>query len=223
MVTEPLLISELFYSLQGESTWSGLPCLFVRLSGCNLRCSYCDARYTWEEPGQAMEVSVIMDWINQTPDVMVEITGGEPLRQNGIYPLTQHLLQDGRRVLLETNGSLPLCGVPDGVHTIMDIKCPDSGMAEHNLGENLEVLRERQRRGCRDEVKFVLSSVNDFHFARDMVIRHHLDRLLPVLFSPVKGALDPTVLADLLLKDHLNVRLQMQLHTLLWPDRNRGV
>jgi 7-carboxy-7-deazaguanine synthase len=223
MVTEPLLISELFYSLQGESTWSGLPCLFVRLSGCNLRCSYCDARYTWEEPGQAMELSEIMDWINQTPDVMVEITGGEPLRQNAIYPLIQHLLRDERRVLLETNGSLPLCGVPDGVHIIMDIKCPDSGMAEHNLAENLDVLRERERRGCRDEVKFVLSSVDDFHFARDMVIRHQFDRLLPVLFSPVKGALDPAALADLLLKHHLNVRLQMQLHTLLWPDRNRGV
>lgn len=223
MATEHLLISELFYSIQGESTWAGLPCLFVRLAGCNLRCSYCDARYTWEEPGTSMEPAAIVDWINQTPGVLVEITGGEPLRQNGIYPLMQDLLGGGRTVLLETNGSLPICAVPDGVCVIMDIKCPDSGMAEYNLMENLEVLQERQGRGCRDEVKFVLSSTDDFHFARDMVLRHRLDRLLPVLFSPVRDGLAPVHLAELLLKHRLNVRLQLQLHTLLWPTQTRGV
>lgn len=223
MAIEPLLVSELFASIQGESTWAGLPCLFVRLSGCNLRCSYCDAAYTWEEPGQAMEQEAIMDWINQTPDIMVEITGGEPLRQNGVYPLMHTLLRNGRTVLLETNGSLPLCAVADGVHIIMDIKCPDSGMAAHNLIENLDVLRERQRRGCGDEIKFVLSSVADFHFARDMVLRHRLEQLLPVLFSPVHGGLQPAQLAELLLQNRLNVRLQLQLHTLLWPGQRRGV
>jgi len=223
MVTESLLVSELFYSIQGESTWAGLPCLFIRLAGCNLRCSYCDARYTYVEPGQTMERSTILDWIDQYPDTMVEITGGEPLCQNSVYPLFQDLLARNRSVLLETNGSLPICGVPDGVHIIMDVKCPDSGMADHNLAENLDVLRDRQRRGCHDEIKFVLSSENDFHYARKMVIDQQFDQLLPVLFSPVSGGLTPTRLAELLLDHNLAVRLQLQLHTVLWPDRNRGV
>ena len=222
MATESLLVSELFTSIQGESTWAGLPCLFVRLAGCNLRCSYCDARYTYEEPGVANGQDAILDWIAQNPGIMVEITGGEPLGQNGVYPLMQALLDQDRPVLLETNGSLPICAVPDGVHIIMDVKCPDSGMAEHHLSENMDVLRERQRRGCRDEIKFVLSSENDFNHARDMVIRHQLDTLLPVLFSPVRGKLLPLHLAELLLKHRLNVRLQLQLHTLLWPEQSRG-
>jgi 7-carboxy-7-deazaguanine synthase len=223
MANEPLLVAELFHSIQGESTWAGLPCLFVRLSGCNLRCRYCDAAYTWEEPGQRMAPEAIIDWLNQQPGIMVEITGGEPLRQNGVYPLMQTLLDQGRIVLLETNGSLPICTVADRVHIIMDVKCPDSGMAGHNLAENLEMLRERQQRGCRDEIKFVLSSEEDFHFAREMVCRFGLDRLLPVLFSPVQGALAPADLAGLLLESGLNVRLQLQLHALLWPDQSRGV
>ena len=223
MATEPLLVAELFYSIQGESTWAGLPCLFVRLAGCNLRCAYCDARYAYEEPGQAMESSGILDWIDQRPGLPVEITGGEPLCQNGVYPLFQELLARDRCVLLETNGSLPICGVPDWVHIIMDVKCPGSGMADHNLAENIEVLRDRQRRCCRDEIKFVLSSEEDFHFARKMVIQQQLDQLLPVLFSPVRREMSPTRLAELLLAHNLHVRLQLQLHTLLWPDISRGV
>lgn len=218
-----LLVSELFYSIQGESTWAGLPCLFVRLSGCNLRCTYCDASYTWEEPGQTMDLASIIIWLRQKPGVMVELTGGEPLRQSASYQLMQALLADGRRVLLETNGSLPLCAVPDAVHIIMDVKCPDSGMAQHHLADNFTVLGERARRGCRDEVKFVLSSEVDFHFARDLVGRHRLDSLLPVLFSPVRNRLAATMLAELLLQYPLNVRLQLQLHSLLWPGQLRGV
>ena len=135
-----------------------------------------------------MEYASIMDRINQDPGTMVEITGGEPLCQIGVYPLMQELLLQERVVLLETNGSLPICAVPDGVHIIMDIKCPDSGMSEHNLGENLQVLGERRQRGCRDEIKFVLSSPGDFHWAKNMVEQHRLDRLLPVLFSPGHGS-----------------------------------
>lgn len=222
-VVDSLLVAELFYSIQGESTWAGLPCLFVRLSGCNLRCSYCDARYTWEEPGQAMAVAEILNWLRQRPGVMIEITGGEPLQQPAVYALMQELLAEGRRVLVETNGSLPLCAVPDGVHIIMDVKCPGSGMAQYHLTENFSVLAERARRGCRDEVKFVLSSETDFHFARDQVTLHHLDTLLPVLFSPVRGRLEATRLAELLLHHQLKVRLQLQLHSLLWPGELRGV
>jgi len=188
-----------------------------------LRCGYCDARYAFEEPGKAMEPSMIFDWISQYPGTMVEITGGEPLCQRGVYSLFQELLARNLSVLLETNGSLPICEVPDGVHIIMDVKCPDSGMADHNLAENLEVLRDRQRRGCHDEIKFVLSSDDDFHFAKKMVTQHQLAQLLPVLFSPVKEGLTPIRLAELLLDHRLHVRLQLQLHTVLWPDIDRGV
>lgn len=223
MVTESLLVSELFYSIQGESTRAGLPCLFVRLAGCNLRCAYCDASYTWDETGKPMLVADIVAWTDQQPGVLVEITGGEPLRQAGVYPLMQTLLDAGRSVLLETNGSLPLCGVPDAVGVIVDLKCPDSGMAGHNLADNLAFLRERKRRGCFDEIKFVLSSLDDYHWAREVVEQHRLDRVLPVLFSPVRERLDPATLAQLLLEHRLNVRLQLQLHTLLWPGQSRGV
>jgi 7-carboxy-7-deazaguanine synthase len=133
------------------------------------------------------------------------------------------LLAAGRRVLLETNGSLPLSGVPDAVAIIMDIKCPDSGMAAHNLPENITLLKERSQRQCRDEIKFVLSSIEDFHWARTLVEKERLDQAVPVLFSPVRPLLDPQTLAQLVLDHRLNVRLQLQLHTLLWPDQTRGV
>ena len=221
-MTEPLKISELFYSIQGESTWAGLPCLFIRLAGCNLRCTYCDARYAWEE-SIAMERADILAWVGRYPGIPVEITGGEPLQQPEVYPLLRALIEEKRQVLLETNGSLPLDAVPDAVHIIMDIKCPDSGMAARNLPENIDLLRERSRRQCRDEIKFVLSSLADFHWARALVEREQLDQWLPVLFSPVRPLLDPQTLAQLLLEHRLKVRLQLQLHTLLWPDRTRGV
>ncbi|MBV5316186.1 MAG: radical SAM protein [Desulfobulbaceae bacterium] len=219
-----MLISELFYSIQGESTWAGLPCLFIRLAGCNLRCNYCDAHYTWdEEAAEPMAIADILAWTAQYPGSMVEITGGEPLRQDGVHPLMLALLNADRQVLLETNGSLPLDAVPDAVRIIMDIKCPDSGMAAHNLPENINRLRERSRRQCRDEIKFVLSSEGDFHWARQLVEREQLDRLLPVLFSPVRPLLEPQRLAQLILEHRLNIRLQLQLHTLLWPEQSRGV
>lgn len=222
-MTEPLRIAELFYSIQGESTRAGLPCVFIRLAGCNLRCIYCDARYAWEEPGVAMELADILAWVAQYPGILVEITGGEPLQQAGVFPLMQALIDSSHQVLLETNGSLPLGGVADAVGIIMDIKCPGSGMAARNLPENLDLLRERSGRQCRDEIKFVLSSVADFHWARAMVEQQRLEQIAPVLFSPVRPLLDPQTLAQLLLEHRLPVRLQLQLHTLLWPDQTRGV
>ncbi len=222
-MTEILHTSELFYSIQGESTRAGLPCLFIRLAGCNLRCAYCDARYTWEDAAVPMTMEDLLAWVAQYPGILVEITGGEPLHQPGVYPLMEHLLACGRQVLLETNGSLPVSGVPDAVAIIMDIKCPDSGMAARNLPENIALLKERSRRQCRDEIKFVLSSVDDFHWARTLVEDERLDQVAPVLFSPVRPLLAPQTLARLLLDHRLNVRLQLQLHTLLWPGQNRGV
>ena len=222
-MTEPLLVSELFYSLQGESTRAGLPCLFIRLAGCNLRCRYCDARYTWKEPGEPMTAAAILAWVEQFPGVMVELTGGEPLFQAGALPLLEQLVATGRQVLLETNGSLPVDRVPAQVAIIFDVKCPDSGMAEHNLLANLDCLRARRLRGATDEIKFVLSSEADFHWARELVLRHRLERNATVLFSPVRPLLDPARLAELLLDHRLPVRLQLQLHTLLWPGCARGV
>ncbi|MDR2550528.1 MAG: radical SAM protein [Desulfobulbus sp.] len=221
-MTEPLHVSELFYSIQGESTWAGLPCLFVRLAGCNLRCAYCDARYAWQEPGKSMTVEDILAWAAPTPGVPVEITGGEPLLQTAAYPLMQALVREGREVLLETNGSLALDRVPEAVRIIMDIKCPGSGMAGHNLPENLAILRDRRERGCRDEIKFVLSSEGDFHWARELLARTGLAAMHPVLFSPVRPLFAPQALAELLLAYRLPVRLQLQLHTQLWPEKTRG-
>ena len=222
-MTEPLQISELFYSLQGESTWAGLPCLFIRLAGCNLRCTYCDARYAWQEPPVAMALPDILAWVAQYPGILIEITGGEPLWQPGVSPLMQALIEEGRQVLLKTNGSLPLAKVPAAVSIIMDIKCPDSGMTDRNLPENIDLLKERSRRQCRDEIKFVLSSIADFHWARQIVEQQQLDQWVPVLFSPVQPLLSPQDLAQLLLDHRLKVRLQLQLHTLLWPGQTRGV
>lgn len=170
-----------------------------------------------------MTVAEILAWVETVPGVMVEITGGEPLCQPGVHTLMEGLLAVGRPVLLETNGSQPLDAVPDAVGIIMDVKCPDSGMAPSNLAENLVILRQRKHRGCRDEIKFVLSSEADFHWARAYVATEQLASTLPVLFSPVQPNLLAPVLADLLLKHRLNVRLQLQLHTLLWPDQTRGV
>lgn len=223
MATESLLVSELFYSIQGESTRAGLACLFIRLAGCNLRCSWCDARYTWEEPGTVMTVAEVLAWAASTPEVPVEVTGGEPLIQPGVYPLINGLLEAGRNVLLETNGSLPLCAVPDAVVIIMDVKCPGSGMTAHNLEENIGYLRERRRRGCRDEIKFVLSSENDFSWADCYVRKQRLESDFPILFSPVQPTFAPRELARLLMANQSPARLQLQLHTLLWPEKKRGV
>ncbi|MFH7321245.1 7-carboxy-7-deazaguanine synthase QueE [Desulfurivibrio sp. D14AmB] len=217
----PLQIAEVFYSLQGESSWAGYPCLFVRLTGCNLRCSYCDARYSYEEPGTAYSLQDLLialkglEPTGQRVD-LVEITGGEPLLQEGVYPLLDALLADGRRVLLETNGSLSLARVPAAVHCIMDVKCPGSGMADRLDLDNFRRLTGN------DEIKFVLSDRPDYDWALTIIKQH---RLLPhhrLVFSPAAGRLAPADLAAWLLADALPIRLQLQLHTLLWPNRRRG-
>lgn len=211
-----LIVSETFYSIQGESSYAGFPCLFIRLAGCNLRCAYCDARYTYHEPGQRMTVSELLDWVDQTPGVPVEVTGGEPLLQEGVYTLLEGMLAAGRTVLLETNGSIGLSKVPAGVITIMDIKCPDSGMHEQMALANLALLDPD------DEIKFVLSSRQDYLWAREMVATHRLAATAKLIFSPVTALLSPALLAEWLMHDRLPVRLQLQLHTILWPDQTRG-
>jgi len=222
-VIDPLFISELFYSIQGESTRAGLPCAFIRLSGCNLRCRYCDASYTWEEPGTETAIRDILQWVRKYPGILTEITGGEPLLQDNIHLLTELLIDNGHTVLIETNGTISLEDVHPQATVIMDIKCPESGMHDKINLHNLDLLARRKEQGSRDEIKFVLSSEQDFHWALEIFREHRLDQLVAVLFSPVAGLIEPRHLAELILAYQLPVRLQLQLHTLLWPNRNRGV
>ena len=226
MVPDPALtVSELFYSIQGESSYTGYPCVFIRLSDCNLRCTYCDARYTYEDAGRKQQISEILNFVKRYPVFLVEITGGEPLLQDGIYPLMDQLLEMKKTVLLETNGSRNIKDVPDGVIKIMDLKCPDSGMSEHMELSNLALLNHE------DEIKFVISSRKDYDWAVEMLQTHILDvqdlqviRKRPrVLFSPVTSCIEPPRLARWIRDDHLPVRLQLQLHATLWPDQKRGV
>lgn len=219
-----LNISELFYSIQGESTHAGLPCVFIRLAGCNLRCRYCDARYTYEEAHATMTLEVILSFVDGYPDALVEITGGEPLLQENVYPLMAELVARGRTVLLETNGSLPIDAVVPEVIVILDIKTPGSGSADSLAGGNIGAAGARNKNipgSC--EIKFVLTSRDDYTWARDLVNQHGLNTSCPTLFSPVKGELSPADLAAWILQDQLAVRLQLQLHTLIWPHLSRGV
>jgi 7-carboxy-7-deazaguanine synthase len=219
-----LNISELFFSIQGESTYAGLPCVFIRLAGCNLRCQYCDARYTYEEAHATMALAAILSFVDNFPGALVEITGGEPLLQSAVHPLIEQLVTKGRTVLLETNGSLPINTIAPEVIVIMDIKTPGSGESASFVSGNLvgaSTRNENVSGSC--EIKFVLTDRNDYDWSRDLVHQHALNTNCPVLFSPVKGQLAPSDLAAWILQDQLNVRLQLQLHTLIWPRRHRGI
>ncbi len=211
-----LQISETFYSIQGESTYAGLPCFFIRLADCNLRCNYCDARYTYEEPGKTVSIKDLLAQAADYPKAIVEITGGEPLLQENVYPLMEGLLAAGRTVLLETNGSVDISRVPEKVIKIVDMKCPESGMAEKMDLENLNRLAKH------DEVKFVVSSEADYSWAKQLIEEYQLTQKATVLFSPIIGKVKSADLAQWLLTDQLQARIQLQLHTFLWPDETRG-
>ncbi len=210
-----LQVSEIFHSIQGESTHAGRPCVIVRLSGCNLRCAWCDTRYAFHD-GRPMSVDEVLGEVARHGCDLVELTGGEPLLQPEATPLLGALLARGYGVLLETGGSLPIEDVPEGVVRIVDVKCPGSGEVLGNRWENLDHLRER------DELKFVISGRQDYLWAADQVRERRLASRCAVLFSPVHGALDPAELAGWILEDRLPVRLQIQVHKVLWPDRSRG-
>ena len=193
-----------------------MPCVFIRLAGCNLRCSYCDAKYTYEEKGFEQTLEDLLDITRKHSSSLVEITGGEPLLQENVYPLMTMLLQEKRTVLLETNGAISLSRVPSDVIKIMDIKCPGSGMHEKMDTDNLRFLTHR------DEVKFVISSRKDYEWAVETIQRYGLEGN-NILFSPVDGRLPAADLAEWILSGNLHVRMQIQLHKILWPDRKRGV
>lgn len=209
-------VCEIFKSIQGESSFVGLPCSFVRLSGCNLHCSYCDTSYA-RSGGREMELREILDHVKSHGIGLVEITGGEPLVQDETPLLAHLLITEGYLVLVETNGSLDISVLPESAIRIIDIKCPSSGQSHCNRRQNMGLLRPI------DEVKFVVCDRTDYEWARD-VFEQSL-RGLPntVLMSPVHGALAPRDLAQWILEDHLNVRLQIQLHKYVWPPHARGV
>jgi len=212
-----LAINEIFYSIQGESTYSGKPCVFVRLSGCDLRCSWCDTPYAFSD-GQKMSVDAVLEQVDRYRSPLVEVTGGEPLLQEDVYPLMQRLIESGRTVLLETGGQIDISRVPGAVVKVMDVKCPGSGESSKNEWSNIDRL------GSRDQVKFVIKDRADYEFARDIVGQHALDRrCAAVLFSPVHGVLDPKDLSEWILDDHLPVRLQLQIHKHIWGADARGV
>lgn len=211
-----LRVNEIFHSIQGESTHAGRPCVFVRLTGCNLRCVWCDTAYAFHE-GTPLSVDDVVDRVAAYGCDLVELTGGEPLLQPEAIDLMQALVARGLEVLLETGGSLPVEPVPDGVKRIIDVKCPGSGESERNRWENLDALRPG------DEVKFVIAAREDYEWAVEVIRTRALVGKASVLLSPVHETLPGSELARWVLADGLRVRVQIQLHKILWPDALRGV
>ncbi len=210
-------INEIFYSVQGESTYAGRPCVFVRLTACDLRCSWCDTPYAFHEGSKRAVDDVLAD-VDRFGCPLVEVTGGEPLLQEDVYPLMQALIDRGKTVLLETGGHRSTARVPVPVVTILDVKCPGSGEAARTDWANLDRLRRH------DEVKFVVKDRVDYDFARDVIARHDLvNRAAAIHLSPVHGVLDPKILSEWVLADRLPVRLQLQLHKYIWSPDTRGV
>ena len=212
-----LTVNEIFHSIQGESSHAGRPCVFIRLTACDLRCTWCDTPYAFYE-GHKMSEDDVMAQVEAFACPVVELTGGEPLLQPDVYPLMLRLLSAGKTVLIETGGHRSIADVPEAVIRIVDVKCPASGESDKNYWPNLEMLRSH------DEVKFVIQDRADYDFAREIVEGHRLEeRCAAVLFSPVHGVLDPRVLAEWILNDRLPVRLQLQAHKYIWGANVRGV
>jgi len=212
-----LTVNEIYHSVQGESTWAGRPCVFVRLTFCDLRCSYCDTEYAFYE-GQKQSLDDIVAKVRSFDCPLVEITGGEPLLQKNVLPLMTMLCDAGRIVLLETSGAHDISPVDQRVHRIMDLKTPGSGEVDKNLWSNIEHLSSR------DEVKFVIGSREDYEWSREKVGRFDLPRRChAVLFSPIFGRIDPRNIVEWILADRLDVRFQLQMHKFIWSPTQRGV
>ena len=218
--TEPektLTINEIYHSIQGESTWAGEPCVFVRLTFCDLRCNYCDTEYAFHE-GRKQTLKEIVNAVAAFKCPLVEITGGEPLLQKNVLPLMTMLADAGHTVLLETSGAHDISPVDPRVHRIMDLKTPGSGECARNLFSNIEHLRQ-----C-DEVKFVIGSREDYEWSREQVERHVLVQCCrAVLFSPIFGRIDPREIVEWILADRLPVRFQLQMHKFIWAPTTPGV
>jgi 7-carboxy-7-deazaguanine synthase len=210
-----LTVNEIFYSVQGESTYAGRPCVFVRLTACDLRCSWCDTPYAFYE-GSKHSLEQVLEQVDRFACPLVEVTGGEPLLQEDVYPLMQRLLDRGQTVLLETGGHRSTARVPGGVVTILDVKCPGSGESEKNDWTNLDRIRPH------DEVKFVVKDRQDYEYARDVITRHNLARRANAIHVS-HGVVNPRTLSEWVLQDNLPVRVQLQLHKYIWDPATRGV
>jgi 7-carboxy-7-deazaguanine synthase len=212
-----VVVNEIFTSIQGETTGAGRPCTFVRLTGCNLRCTWCDTAYAFHG-GEQMSIDDVLEKVRAAGVRLVEVTGGEPLLQKEVHPLMERLLAEGYQVLLETSGERSIAEVPPAVVKIVDVKCPDSGEPDTFDLTNLAHLAPH------DQVKFVIASRRDYEFARDFTRTHDLSRrVTAVIFSPVWGQVDLQAMADWILTDGLDVRFGYQLHKLIWGAEARGV
>ena len=209
-------INEIYLSVQGESTHTGLPCIFIRLTGCNLRCSWCDTAYAFHE-GKNMSIDEILQKVENFGIHLVEITGGEPLMQDNVYTLMKRLIEKGYKVMLETGGSISLERVPKDVIKIMDLKCPGSGEQEKNNLDNLKLLAPH------DEVKFVILDKKDYEWSRDIIKRYKINETAHILVSPVFDKLELKEMVKWILEDRLPVRLQTQLHKIIWDKNTIGV
>ena len=222
MTEQFLRISEIFHSIQGESTWAGTPCTFVRVTGCPLRCSWCDTTYAFQG-GTRMSFAQILEAVASFPTRIVEVTGGEPLAHPGSFALTDELLKEGYTVLVETSGAFDISSLDQRVHKIMDLKCPGSKESEKNRYENLEHLTGR------DEIKFVLQDREDYDWAKSAIQQYELEQrvedgtLRAILVSPVWGKIDLQELSQWILEDGLQVRFQLQVHKLIWGPEATGV
>lgn len=211
-----LVINEIYRSIQGESSYAGLPCVFVRLTGCNLRCTYCDTEYAFYE-GNRRTVEDVAAETRSFKIPLVEITGGEPLLQRGCATLAKLLLQSGHKVLVETSGAFPINVLPHGTIRIMDLKCPSSGECDKNDWSNIDYLNEL------DEIKFVIGDRADYDWTRDVMQRHELPRRCTVLISTVFGKIEPVAVTEWMLADNLEARFQLQMHKYIWDPKKRGV
>ncbi|MSO22411.1 MAG: radical SAM protein [Acidobacteria bacterium] len=209
-------INEIYQSIQGESSYAGLPCVFVRLTYCNLRCSYCDTEYAFYE-GKDLTVDEVIASVLSYDCPLIEVTGGEPLLQKEVFPLMDRLIDSGHTVLLETSGSLDIARVHPQVIKILDLKCPSSGESGHNLYSNLDKLQPH------DEIKFVIGTREDYLWSKETIEQYRLAGQFPILFSTVFNQLEPRQLVDWVLQDNLKVRFQLQMHKYIWAPARRGV
>jgi len=210
------MVNEIYYSIQGESTQIGRPCIFIRLTYCNLRCTYCDTEHAFYE-GDKMEIDEIIKCIRQWNCNLVEVTGGEPLFQKKCINLLKRLTKLKYEVMLETSGSLSIKDVPKEVKKIVDFKCPTSGMDKKNLWQIIEDLQPH------DEIKFVIGNREDFNWAKSKIIQYNLNDKCLILMSPTFGAIEPKIIVEWILNDNLPVRMQLQMHKLIWEPETKGV
>jgi len=211
-----LKVNEIYHSIQGESTNAGLPCIFIRLTGCNLRCTYCDTEYAFFE-GKEMSVDEIIEEVKKYNCKLVEVTGGEPLIQEECNALMNKLCDEGLSVMLETAGNMPIKDVDEQVKIIMDLKCPSSGMMDKNFYENIDHLKKD------DEVKFVIGNREDYDWMKEIIVKYDLQDKFTLLASVVFGKLEPLGVVNWILNDKLDVRFQLQMHKFIWYPETKGV